>query len=70
MRDSYNIRYGLQTGVIPNNQAYGLNTTETLLPQFLKEQGYATHAIGVRRRGWAELSSPRLLHGALLWWHQ
>ena len=43
---SYNIRYGLQTGVIPNNQEYGLNLTETLLPEFLSRQGYATHALG------------------------
>eukprot|EP00040_Diaphanoeca_grandis_P031788 m.190866 g.190866 ORF g.190866 m.190866 type:complete len:535 (+) comp32415_c4_seq1:177-1781(+) len=42
----YPIRFGLQTGVIPNTQAYGVNLTEKLLPQYMKEQGYATHAIG------------------------
>ena len=44
----YNIRYGLQTKTIPNNKDYGLNLTEKLLPEYLKELGYATHAIGVR----------------------
>ena len=42
----YPIRYGLQTNVIPANKAYGLNLTETLLPQHLKALGYRTHAIG------------------------
>eukprot|EP00045_Choanoeca_perplexa_P014076 m.163633 g.163633 ORF g.163633 m.163633 type:complete len:539 (+) comp16556_c0_seq1:375-1991(+) len=42
----YNIRYGLQTGVIPNNKEYGLNLTETLLPEYLSREGYATHALG------------------------
>eukprot|EP00051_Salpingoeca_urceolata_P009789 m.118963 g.118963 ORF g.118963 m.118963 type:complete len:539 (-) comp16448_c0_seq3:185-1801(-) len=42
----YNIRYGLQTNVIPNNKEYGLNLTETLLPQYMKKLGYQTHAIG------------------------
>lgn len=42
----YNIRYGLQTGVIPNTKEYGLNLTETLLPEYLKRAGYATHAAG------------------------
>jgi len=37
---------GLQTQVIPNNKKYGLNLTETLLPQYMKRLGYATHAIG------------------------
>ena len=44
----YNIRYGLQTKTIPNNKDYGLNLTEKLLPEYLKELGYASHAIGVR----------------------
>lgn len=42
----YPIRFGLQTNVIPNNKEYGLNLTEKILPQYMKEQGYATHAIG------------------------
>ena len=31
----YDIRYGLQTQVIPNNKKYGLALNETLLPQLL-----------------------------------
>ena len=46
----YNIRYGLQTQVIPNNKAYGLSLEETLMPQYMKRLGYATHAIGKVRR--------------------
>ena len=42
----YNIRYGLQTQVIPNNKAYGLSLEETLMPQYMKRLGYKTHAIG------------------------
>ena len=42
----YTVRYGLQDGTIPNNKPYGLNLTEKLLPEYLKELGYATHAIG------------------------
>ena len=42
----YNIRYGLQTSVIPNNKRYGLSLEETLMPQFMKQLGYATHATG------------------------
>lgn len=42
----YNIRYGLQTQVIPNNKAYGLSLEETLMPQYMKQLGYKTHAIG------------------------
>jgi len=42
----YPIRFGLQTGVIPNTSPYGLNLDEKLVPQYMKEQGYATHAVG------------------------
>ncbi|HJQ97180.1 MAG TPA: arylsulfatase [Candidatus Polarisedimenticolaceae bacterium] len=42
----YPFRYGLQTGVIPTGQTYGLPTDERLLPQALKEAGYATAIIG------------------------
>jgi arylsulfatase A-like enzyme len=42
----YPLRYGLQTGVIPPGQAYGLPLDEWLLPQALKEAGYATALVG------------------------
>lgn len=42
----YPIRYGLQTGVIPNNKEYGLNLDEKIFPQYMKDLGYATHAVG------------------------
>lgn len=42
----YNIRYGLQTQVIPMNKRYGLNLDEKIMPQYFKELGYATHAMG------------------------
>ena len=36
----------MQHGVIMAGEPFGLGLNETLLPQHLKEQGYATHAIG------------------------
>jgi hypothetical protein len=42
----YNIRYGLQTQVIPSNKRYGLNLNETTIANYLKSEGYATHAVG------------------------
>lgn len=42
----YPFRYGLQTGVIPTGQRYGLATDERTTPQALKEAGYDTAIIG------------------------
>ena len=36
----------MQHSVILAAQPYGLGLNETLLPQYLKELGYATHAVG------------------------
>jgi arylsulfatase A-like enzyme len=46
MTGRYPFRYGLQTAVIPSVSAYGLDTTEWLMPQCLKEAGYKTAIIG------------------------
>lgn len=46
MTGRYPFRYGLQTVVIPSVAAYGLDTSEWLLPQCLKEAGYTTAIIG------------------------
>ncbi|MBX3356752.1 MAG: arylsulfatase [Phycisphaeraceae bacterium] len=50
----YPFRYGLQTAVIPSVSAYGLDTSEWLLPQALKEAGYATAIIGKWHLGHAD----------------
>lgn len=42
----YPFRYGLQTGVIPTGQRYGLSLDERTLPQALKEAGYSTAIVG------------------------
>jgi arylsulfatase A-like enzyme len=42
----YPFRYGLQTGVIPTGQTYGLSTDERVLPQALKDAGYSTAIVG------------------------
>ena len=36
----------MQHSVIQAAQPYGLGLNETLMPQYLKELGYATHAVG------------------------
>lgn len=46
MTGRYNIRYGLQTQVIPNNKQYGLNLTEKTIPEHLEPLGYTSHALG------------------------
>lgn len=50
----YPFRYGLQTAVIPSVSAYGLDTTEWLMPQCLKEAGYSTAIIGKWHLGHAD----------------
>src|SRR5947199_9344466 len=45
MTGRYPFRYGLQTMVIPGAATYGLDTSEGLLPQALKESGYTTAII-------------------------
>src|SRR5262245_27109894 len=42
MTGRYPFRYGLQTIVIPTAADYGLDTTEWLMPQCLKDAGYTT----------------------------
>ena len=54
MTGRYPFRYGLQTAVIPSVSAYGLDTTEWLLPQALKEIGYETAIIGKWHLGHAD----------------
>jgi len=54
MTGRYPFRYGLQTAVIPSVSAYGLDTTEWLLPQALKEAGYNTAIIGKWHLGHAD----------------
>lgn len=50
----YPFRYGLQTAVIPSVSAYGLDTTEWLMPQCLKEAGYRTAIVGKWHLGHAD----------------
>ena len=54
MTGRYPFRYGLQTAVIPSVSAYGLDITEWLLPQALKEAGYNTAIIGKWHLGHAD----------------
>lgn len=55
MTGRYPWRYGLQTAVIPGTAGYGLDTSEWLMPQCLKEAGYATAIIGKWHLGHADL---------------
>lgn len=54
MTGRYPLRYGLQTIVIPSKGTYGLATDEWLLPQALKEAGYATAMVGKWHLGHAD----------------
>ena len=54
MTGRYPFRYGLQTIVIPTAAAYGLDTSEWLMPQCLKEAGYKTAIIGKWHLGHAD----------------
>ena len=42
----YPIHTGMQSSVIFGPERWGLGLNETLLPQYLKKQGYKTHAVG------------------------
>lgn len=55
MTGRYPWRYGLQTMVIPGTAGYGLDTSEWLMPQCLKEAGYSTAIIGKWHLGHADL---------------
>lgn len=54
MTGRYPFRYGLQTAVIPSVSSYGLDTTEYLMPQCLKDAGYKTAIIGKWHLGHAD----------------
>jgi arylsulfatase A-like enzyme len=55
MTGRYPFRYGLQTIVIPGPASYGLDTSEYLLPQTLKDAGYTTAIIGKWHLGHADV---------------
>ena len=54
MTGRYPFRYGLQTAVIPSVASYGLDPSEWLLPQALRESGYKTSIIGKWHLGHAD----------------
>lgn len=55
MTGRYPFRYGLQTIVIPGPASYGLDPSEYLMPQCLKDAGYNTAIIGKWHLGHADL---------------
>ncbi|WP_250638181.1 sulfatase-like hydrolase/transferase [Rhizobium phaseoli] len=73
MTGRYPFRYGMQTAVIPQGGTYGLALDDYLLPEMLKEAGYATAASGKWHLGHAKTAFwPRQrgfdsFYGALAW---
>ena len=73
MTGRYPFRYGLQTAVIPSVSAYGLDTSEYLMPQCLHDVGYKTAIIGKWHLGHADKKFwPRqrgfdYQYGAMIW---
>jgi arylsulfatase A-like enzyme len=55
MTGRYPFRHGLQTIVIPGPANHGLDTTEHLMPQCLKDAGYTTAIIGKWHLGHADI---------------
>jgi arylsulfatase A-like enzyme len=58
----YNIRYGMQSGVLGRDQPFGLPLSETTLPQTLQDANYITHAVGKWNLGhynWASTPTHR-----------
>ncbi|MFT3989330.1 arylsulfatase B [Aestuariivirga sp.] len=72
MTGRYPFRYGLQTAVIPQGGTYGVAADEYLLPQMLRDAGYATAMSGKWHLGQAKTAMwPRQrgfdsFYGALL----
>jgi len=54
MTGRYPFRYGLQTGVIPQGGTYGLALDDHLLPELLRDAGYATAMSGKWHLGHAK----------------
>ena len=46
MHTVYIFTIGLQRSVILGDAPWGLGINETILPQYLKDMGYASHAVG------------------------
>ncbi|ELU18180.1 hypothetical protein CAPTEDRAFT_89708, partial [Capitella teleta] len=46
MTGRHPIHTGMQHGVIISSQPYGLDLKERILPEYLRDIGYKTHAVG------------------------
>lgn len=46
MTGKYALNLGLQHDTIHNKQPFGLPLKEKLLPEYLRQMGYSTHAVG------------------------
>lgn len=72
MTGRYPFRYGMQTAVIPQGGTYGLALDDYLLPEMLKEAGYATAMSGkwhlghAKREFWPRQRGFDSFYGALL----
>ncbi|XP_078589520.1 arylsulfatase B-like [Branchiostoma floridae x Branchiostoma japonicum] len=63
MTGRYQIRYGLQHGIIRNDRPHGLPLDEVTLPQRLKEIGYSTYMVGKWHLGFCKKEYTPLYRG-------
>jgi len=56
MTGLYPWRFGMQRGAVERFQPDGLNTSLKILPEYLKDAGYATHAVGKWHLGYCHPS--------------
>ncbi|XP_064597818.1 arylsulfatase B-like [Liolophura sinensis] len=73
MTGRHPIHTGLQHGVIQSAQPYGLGLNKNLMPEHLRNLGYASHIVGkyfvLHANGFYKRAIYTAVHFYRLWWH-